>query len=175
MNIPVLIAGTIVIIAFSWFLSIKQKRYHGVARFFAFESIFILTLLNYKVWFRDQFSVTQVVSWIFLFSSIYFAIAGYLLLREIGKPKGGNFENTTIIVKTGLYKYIRHPLYMSLFILGTGVMMKDPATIQLCLGALNLVAIWITARIEENEMIVRFGEDYRAYMKETKMFIPFVL
>jgi protein-S-isoprenylcysteine O-methyltransferase Ste14 len=110
-----------------------------------------------------------------LFSSIYFAFAGYLLLKEIGKPKGGNFENTTVIVKTGLYRYIRHPLYMSLLILGTGVMMKDPRALQLCLGALNLLAIWLTARIEENEMIARFGDEYRLYMKETKMFIPFIL
>jgi protein-S-isoprenylcysteine O-methyltransferase Ste14 len=174
MNIPVLITGTLVIIAFSWFLSIKHKRYHGIARLFSFESIFILTLLNYRVWFRDPFSATQIISWILLFSSIYFAFAGYLLLKEIGKPKGGNFENTTIIVRTGLYRYIRHPLYMSLLILGTGVMMKDPRTLQLCLGALNLFAIWLTARIEENEMIARFGEDYRKYMKETKMFIPFL-
>lgn len=175
MNVPVLIAGTAVIIAFSWFLSIKHKRYHGVARFFSFESIFLLTLMNYRVWFREPFCVTQIISWILLFSSIYFAIAGYLLLREIGKPKGGNFENTTVIVRTGLYRYIRHPLYMSLFILGTGVMMKDPELIQLCLGAVNLAAICLTARIEENEMIVRFGDDYKAYMKETKMFIPYIL
>jgi protein-S-isoprenylcysteine O-methyltransferase Ste14 len=175
MNIPVLITGTLVIIAFSWFLSIKHKRYHGVARFFAFESIFILTLLNYRVWFRDPFSVTQIISWILLFSSVYFAIAGYILLKEIGKPKGGNFEDTTVIVKTGFYRYIRHPLYMSLLILGTGVMMKQPEAIQLCLGAVNLIAIWLTARIEENEMIVRFGDDYKTYMGETKMFIPFIL
>jgi protein-S-isoprenylcysteine O-methyltransferase Ste14 len=175
MNYPVLIAGTIIIIAFSWFLSIKHKRYHGIARFFSFESIFILVLLNYKVWFREPFSGTQIISWILLFSSIYFAVAGFLLLKEIGKPKGGNFENTSVIVRTSLYRYIRHPLYLSLFILGTGVMIKNPETIQYILGGVNLVAVWLTARIEEKEMIARFGDDYRTYMKETKMFIPYIL
>ena len=174
MNYPVLIAGTIIIIAFSWFLSIKHKRYHGIARFFSFESIFILVLLNYRVWFREPFSGTQIISWILLFSSIYFAVAGFLLLKEIGKPQGGNFENTSVIVRTGLYKYIRHPLYLSLFILGTGVMMKNPETLQLIAGGINLAALWLTARIEEKEMIARFGDEYRTYIKETRMFIPYI-
>lgn len=175
MNIPVLITVTVIIILFSWFLSIRHGRYHGIARFFSFESIFILVMLNVKVWFRDPFSVTQIFSWIFLFSSIYFGIAGFILLKEIGKPQGGNFENTSVLVKTGLYKYIRHPLYFSLLLVGTGVMMKYPDVFQLSLGAVNLAAIYLTARIEENEMIAKFGDEYMVYMRESKMFIPFVL
>ena len=56
MNYLIIIAGTILIILFSWFLSVKYKRYHGIARFFAFESVFILVLLNIKVWFVNPFS-----------------------------------------------------------------------------------------------------------------------
>jgi protein-S-isoprenylcysteine O-methyltransferase Ste14 len=174
MNFLILITGTIFIILFSWFLSIKHKRYHGIARFFAFESIFILVLLNIRIWFHNPFSLNQIISWILLIFSLYPAIAGYILLKNIGKPTA-NFENTSILVKTGLYKYIRHPLYLSVFLLGTGVMMKDPRPLQLLLGTVNLVAIWITARMEEKEMIARFGKEYYEYMKDSKMFIPFIL
>lgn len=174
MNYYVLITGTILIILFSWFLSIKHKRYHGIARFFSFESIFILVLLNYRIWFLDPFSLLQICSWILLIFSIYVAVAGFLLLRKIGKPDA-NFENTSVIVKENLYKYIRHPLYFSLFLLGTGAMIKDPGKIQLAFGFLNLIAVYITARIEEKEMIARFGNEYQEYMKETKMFVPFIL
>jgi protein-S-isoprenylcysteine O-methyltransferase Ste14 len=174
-SIPVLSAGTILIIVFSWFLSIKHRRYHGIARFFSFESIFILVLLNYRVWFLKPLSPLQLLSWILLFSSVWFVLAGYFQLRNIGKPQGGNFENTTVLVKKGLYKYIRHPLYLSLFLLGTGVLLKNTGTYQLVLGAVNLFAVYLTARIEESEMVTRFGDEYRVYMKETKMFIPFVL
>jgi len=174
MNPLILISGTILIIVFSWFLSVKHKRYHGITRFFSFESIFVLILLNLEVWFKNPFSVNQVISWILLILSAYFAIAGFILLKNMGKPRGGNFENTSVIVKTGLYKYIRHPLYLSLLLLGTGAMLKNPAVIQLIVGVINLIAIWFTARIEENEMIARFGNAYRDYMKETRMFIPFL-
>jgi protein-S-isoprenylcysteine O-methyltransferase Ste14 len=170
----ILISGTIFIVLFSWFLSIKFRRYHGIARFFAFESVFILVLLNYKVWFITPFSVQQILSWILLIYSAYIAVAGYLTLKRKGKPDS-NFENTSVLVKSGLYYYIRHPLYLSIFLLGSGVMLKHMGIVQLSLGAVNLIAIYLTARIEEKEMIVRFGDEYRDYMNETKMFIPFLL
>jgi protein-S-isoprenylcysteine O-methyltransferase Ste14 len=174
MNYITLIIGSIIIVLFSWFFSIKDKRYHGIARFFAFESIFILVLLNWKIWFREPFTIHQIISWILLISSIYPGISGYLLLKRQGKPEK-NFENTTFIVKTGVFKYIRHPLYCSLLLFGTGVMFKDPGNIELILGAVNLLAIFFTARIEEKEMTAKFGDLYKDYMKETKMFIPFVI
>ena len=174
MNNTALIAGTVFIILFSWFLSIKYKRYHGIARFFAFESVFILLLLNYRVWFTNPFSPLQILSWTLLMSSIYVVVTGYLLLKRKGKPSI-NFENTSMLVKSGIYKYIRHPLYLSIFLLGTGIMLKDPGNVQILLGSINLIAVFITARVEENEMIAKFGVEYKDYMKETKMFVPYIL
>lgn len=173
MNYIALIAGTIFIILFSWWLSIRYKRYHGIARFFAFESVYILILLNLKVWFTDPFSYHQIISWILLIMSIYPVVAGYILLKKQGKPTV-NFENTSRLVKKGIYGLIRHPLYLSVFLFGTGVMMKDPGRIQIILGIVNLVAVYLTSRIEEGEMIAKFGNEYREYMRETKMFFPFV-
>jgi protein-S-isoprenylcysteine O-methyltransferase Ste14 len=174
MNYIYLAGGTIFIVLFSWFLSIKYKRYHGIARFFAFESVFILLLLNYRVWFVNPFSLLQIISWMMLLLSLYVVITGYLLLKRKGKPTV-NFENTSVLVKSGIYKYIRHPLYFSVFLLGTGIMLKNPGTIQIILGIVNLIAVYITARIEENEMIAKFGNEYRQYITETKMFIPYIL
>ena len=174
MNLTAVLTGAILIIIFSWFLSVKHKRYHGIPRFFSFMSIYLLVLLNIKVWFHDPFSLIQVISWILLIMSAYFAIAGFLLLKRWGKSSG-NFENTTILVKSGVYGLIRHPLYFSLFLLGTGVMMKDPGIISLMLATLNLIAVYFTARFEEKEMVEKFGETYIKYMTETKMFIPYIL
>jgi protein-S-isoprenylcysteine O-methyltransferase Ste14 len=174
MNLLAVIIGTIVIIVFSWFISVKHRRYHGIPRFFAFESIYLLTLLNIRVWFHDPLSFNQVVSWLLLILSAYFGLAGFILLKKKGRSSG-NFENTTILVKSGVYGLIRHPLYLSLFLLGTGVMMKDPKIPAILLGVINLVSVFFTALAEEKEMIEKFGEPYKEYMKETKMFIPFIM
>jgi len=174
MNIVAITTGTLLIILFSWFLSIKHKRYHGIPRFFAFESIYLLVLLNINGWFWDPFSLHQIISWILLILSVYFGLAGFLLLKRKGNSTG-NFENTSVLVKSGVYSLIRHPLYFSLFLLGTGVMMKDPDLPALILGAVNLAAVYLTSLTEEKEMVEKFGEPYKEYVKETKMFIPFIL
>jgi protein-S-isoprenylcysteine O-methyltransferase Ste14 len=174
MSFIALVSGTLFIVLFSWFLSIKYKRYHGIARFFAFESVFILVMMNYSIWFLNPFSFIQVLSWVILILSAYIVITGYLLLKRKGKPSI-NFENTSMLVKSGIYGYIRHPLYLSIFLFGTGVMLKDPGPAQLVLGVINLIAVWVTAKIEEKEMVGKFGDEYLTYMKETKMFIPFIV
>jgi protein-S-isoprenylcysteine O-methyltransferase Ste14 len=174
MNYIVLSLGTLVILIFSWFFSIKYKRYHGITRFFAFESAYILVLMNYRMWFVEPFTPVHFISWILLILSAYVGIEGYLLLKRKGKSVE-SFENTSVLVKSGLYRYIRHPLYFSVFLFGTGVMFKDPLQVQLILGVVLLVAVYFTARIEEKEMIAKFGDEYRKYMEETKMFIPFIL
>lgn len=108
-------------------------------------------------------------------ASIYLAIAGFVVLRKLGKPATNNFEDTSVLVRKGLYGYIRHPLYLSLFLLGTGIVLKDMKILQLLLGGVNMIAVYLTSRIEEKEMIAKFGQEYILYMKETKMFIPFII
>ena len=173
MNYTVLIAGSIVLVLFSWFVSIREKRFHGITRFFSFECIFILFLLNVRIWFHDVFSFHQIISWTLLIASIYPVLAGFISLKRKGRSES-NFENTTVLVKSGIYKYIRHPLYCSLLLLGTGIMFKDLNTLKVILGAINMVAVYLTAIIEEKEMLTKFGSEYEYYMKETKMFFPLV-
>jgi len=177
MNLAQIIATAIItslIIWFSWILSLKQGRYHGIYRFFAFESIAVMTILAIPVWFHDPFSPLQIVSWIFLFGCIPVAIGAFVFLISMGKPKGIEFEATTKIVATGMYKYIRHPMYCSLLLLGLGVFFKHIEIPQIVLVIVNTVALYLTALVEQGEMIKRFGDEYKEYMKKTRMFIPFI-
>jgi len=169
------IAATTAIIIFSWFVSIRQGRHHAFYRFFSFESIALMAILDYKYWFLNPFSVTQIISWILLFACIPVAIIGFVLLVSRGKSKGVvEFEDTSKLVTTGMYKYIRHPLYCSLLLLGFGVFLKKIETIQIIAVIINTVALYFTARAEEREMIKKFGDQYKEYMKKTKMFIPYL-
>lgn len=173
-EIAALVAGTLFLAIYSWLVSIRHKRYHGIPRFFAFEGLFILLGMNYHVWFSDPFSFTHLLSWIFLIGSLLVAIIGFIQLHRRGRPKE-SFENTTKVVDTGIYKYIRHPLYLSLFMGGLGITLKSPLLYQWLLLGIVMLALFLTARIEEHEMIARFGDAYKDYRKRTKAFIPFIL
>ncbi len=174
-RILLLSGGTVFILWFSWWASIKEKRYHGLYRFFSFESILLLVLNNYPFWFNRPFSFNQCLSWIILIISMYLAFTGFIHLINRGKPQG-RFENTSLLITSGVFRYIRHPLYCSLLLLGTGIWLKNSADyISILLGIINVLAIYFTAREEEKEMLKRFGNSYRDYMKNSRMFIPFVL
>lgn len=170
----IFVLGTILLILFTWRFSIPTKRYHGLYRLFAFESILLLVILNVPVWFVEPLVWNQIISWIFLLLSIVFAGWGFLLLSIIGKPKG-DLENTTKLVEVGLYRFIRHPLYASLLFLGTGIFLKNISIVTTTLAFINFIALIATAKREEKEMLEKFGEEYIMYMQKTKMFIPFTL
>lgn len=154
--------------------SLRKPSSHGFFRFFAFEFMLILILLNAEHWLREPFSARQVFSWLLLLSSLVLAIHGFYLLRVTGRPKGG-IENTSVLVKRGAYRYIRHPLYSSLLLFGWGVFLKDPSFLCAILTVAASTFLVVTAKVEEGENIQKFGDDYVAYMKETKMFIPFLI
>jgi len=168
-----LIAGTLFILAFSWAASIREKRLHGYPRFFAFESVFVLVLLNVPAWFRHASSPVQILSWVFLAASVIDAAAGYLTLRKYGRSEG-NFEKTTQLVHSGIYKFIRHPMYASFIYLGIGIFLKGMHPVTAIFLVIDVAASGITAAMEEREMVSKFGVEYTAYMKTTKRFIPFV-
>jgi hypothetical protein len=112
--------------------SLAVPRSHGFYRFFAWEAILALFLLNVDVWFRDPFSWHQILSWALLVISALLVIGGIRLLTYSGAPDAARddvpmmaFEKTTRLVTTGLYRYIRHPLQLAPFS-GLGHLFQGP-------------------------------------------------
>jgi protein-S-isoprenylcysteine O-methyltransferase Ste14 len=161
--------------------SLVVPRSHGFYRFFAWEAILALALLNVDAWFRDPFSWHQLLSWLLLIVSAFLVIHGVRLLKQQGKPDAQRdetplvaFEKTTTLVAVGAYRYIRHPLYSSLLFLAWGIFFKDPAWLGSLLAMTATLFLVATARVEEAEDIRFFGPAYEEYVKQTKMFIPFL-
>ena len=161
------------LVIWSW-KSLWNRQVHGFYRFFTFESILALILVNAKTWFTDPFSVAQIISWILLLCSIIMAIQGFYLLHTIGRPAQG-IEDTTILVMTGIYKYIRHPLYSSLILIAWGAFLKDTSLLPAILAILATIFSAASAVVEEKENLQRFGKEYASYMKSTKRFLPFLV
>lgn len=161
--------------------SLRDVRHHGFYRFFSWEIILILFLINMDDWFLDPFSLRQIFSWSFLTISLVLILQGVRLFRRKGHidrdrqdPTLVGVEKTTQLVTTGVYHYIRHPFYSSLLFLGWGILLKHVSWIAVLLAVVNTALLIVTARIEEGENTRYFGELYQAYVKQTKMFIPFI-
>jgi protein-S-isoprenylcysteine O-methyltransferase Ste14 len=170
-----LIIFAVISVGFIWWSwpFLRDPRSHGFFRFFAFESILVLILLNIGGWLQNPLSAHQIVSWVLLSVSLFMALHGFYLLGKIGKAKHYNIEETTTMVMVGAYHYIRHPLYISLLFLGWGVFFKNPSACGIILVLAASTFVTATAKVEEKENLHKFGDAYAEYMKKTKMFIPF--
>ena len=164
--------GSLIIIWIS-LPSLRQPGSHGFYRFFAWEAILGMLVINLQGWFFQPFSWHQIISWVLLCLSLFPLIAGVTLLRKAGKPTDA-LESTTQLVQSGIFRFIRHPLYASLLYLCWGIFFKFPSILGICLAVISTAFLYATARADERECLLKFGGEYDLYMKRTKRFIPFV-
>jgi protein-S-isoprenylcysteine O-methyltransferase Ste14 len=164
----------------SW-KSLRVARSHGFYRFFAWEAILALILINSGQWFSDPFAILQIVSWAFLLVSLFLLGQGFYLIRIAGKPDGRrqddtllSFEKTSALVTSGIFRYIRHPLYGSLLFLSWGAFLKELNWYSACLVLGASFLLVKTARADEAECVRYFGSPYEEYMRRTKMIVPFL-
>lgn len=162
--------------------SILKPGTHGFYRFFAWELMLLLYVLNIPVWYVDIDATHQIIAGVFFMVSLFLIVVGVLQLLLMGKPDEKrddvpmlHFEKTTVLVTSGIYRYIRHPIYGSLFFLCWGFFFKYPSLLGAVLAFMSSAFLVATARVEEAESIRFFGESYRDYMKRSKMLVPFIL
>jgi protein-S-isoprenylcysteine O-methyltransferase Ste14 len=173
---------SVIIVSISWHPLLNINT-HGFYRFFASEGIAWLLVNNYKYWFVNLFSFLQIISFILLLYALFIAIISFILIKtrgKINKNRNDNtaysFEKTTELIETGIYRYIRHPMYGSLIFLTWGIFLKNINSISLLIvSILTTIFLFITAVVEEKEDIKFFGEKYKDYIKKTKMFIPYII
>ena len=98
-------------------------------------------------------------------------LAGYLAKTGMSIVFGEKRDKPCVIRK-GVFKVVRHPIYLSEILLYLGLLMLSMS--------LAAAAVWIVAigffhyisRYEEKLLLARFGEEYAKYMREVPMWIP---
>jgi protein-S-isoprenylcysteine O-methyltransferase len=108
-------------------------------------------------------------------------VFGLLVTIWSRRTLGGNWSSEVAfkqgheLVKTGPYRYARHPIYTGLLLmcLGTAV---EVGQLHSWLGLLLLcVGFWIKLMQEEALMLRYFPNEYPAYQKQVKALVPFVI
>lgn len=109
------------------------------------------------------------------------ALAVIILLAGVSQTDAGHFlglsqlldgrpKPTNGLVLSGIYRYVRHPLYTAglLFIWLTPFMTTSVLTLNLALTAY----IYIGSRFEEQRLVREFGQAYQQYQKQVPRLIP---
>jgi protein-S-isoprenylcysteine O-methyltransferase Ste14 len=134
----------------------------------------LVYLLNPKWMAWSKLGVVDGVRWAGVGIGILCVAGIYWLFSSIGSgitPTSATRQNHRLVTK-GPYRWVRHPLYSigsSLFI--SFGMMADNWFIA-AIGILAFIAMAIRTPKEEANLIEKFSDEYREYMKHTGRFFP---
>jgi steroid 5-alpha reductase family enzyme len=92
-------------------------------------------------------------------------IAGIIVILNwkaspLGKP-----------VTTGLYRYSRHPMYLTAFVFFLGVSILTASWVFLLFTVLLIAASFYFAPLEEESCLTQYGDVYRDYMDKTPKYL----
>jgi len=78
------------------------------------------------------------------------------------------------LVTEGVYKHIRHPLYLGEISRNFGFCILLSSLYGFLLMAVGNLFLLIRIRIEERMLVEGFGQEYEDYRKKTKKLIPYI-
>jgi len=130
------------------------------------------------LWRAGAIAHEQVAFW----TGVALLVGGAALRRHCFRMLGGSFTGSVLvrpgqeIVRRGAYRRIRHPSYTAAFLImgGIGLALGNWLSLAVML-AMSVIVYGNRVRVEERALVETLGEPYRAYMRQTKRFLPFIL
>ena len=106
-------------------------------------------------------------------------VAGLLLLCKSHVDLGANFSKSLAVrenhqlITNGVYRHVRHPMYLSFLIFSAGQAFVVPNYVAgPSFGVASILLVALRAGPEERMMVEEFGEDYETYRERSNLLIP---
>ena len=115
----------------------------------------------------ESYQALFIIGWVVWAFGMVLVMAPIVMFpKRGGISKGKSFVNTTRLVDTGIYAIVRHPQYTGgIYAIFLTTFLWYPHWLFGVLGILGAAVIYLGCREEDQRMIEKFGDDYRAYMK----------
>lgn len=124
-----------------------------------------------------DFAVFEVPPWLRLLG-VPAGLAGVVLFGWMFRHLGLNVTSTSIprsnatLITTGPYRWVRHPMYSAVLILVTAASLLTANTVVGVGGMAMFTLLAARSHIEEERLVEKFGDAYRAYQRRTGRFLP---
>lgn len=106
---------------------------------------------------------------------LLYALSQYNLSEFAGTQQLRNATPPTpeSLKVSGFNSYVRHPLYFSGLLIIWGGFLFRPTDLYLVMGLVSTAYLYFGTKLEEEKLVVEFGEEYLAYQKRVGMLLPF--
>ncbi len=111
--------------------------------------------------------LSSALAWLLILSGSAIIVTGMVSLRW--KAAAPSLNDS--LVTSGVYAYVRHPLYSGMFLQLAGLFLGIPQIAMLFASLIGLLWIVLQARLEEIDLLQRLPV-YKEYMQRVPRFLP---
>jgi methanethiol S-methyltransferase len=153
-------------------------RYYRIV-YSIIAAITLILLLAYQFSHYSPFLYTPGL--LHYLAGIPLAGAGLIVMALCVKKYFINLSGVDVFIKKksmsvletgGLHRYVRHPLYSGTLLFIWALLLIFPLVSNLIACLIITIYTCIGIRIEEEKLVIEFGEDYRSYAASVPMLIP---
>ena len=149
-------------------MKIDYKDYYYVGIQFLLFLLFLLPVFPQKI------GLPKIIGWIGLLSTASGFIILFIAFFKLGKalsPFPTPKPNISLR-SSGIYGYIRHPIYSGLILAFFGWGLFQDSPYQLGIALLLSALFYFKSVYEEQKLIRQFGSNYLTYKQKTGRFFP---
>jgi methanethiol S-methyltransferase len=174
-------------IRFTHLMNRLLKKYYSFYRLFyvLISIVLLIPIINYKIQIGDNIIVNYgfylnifrqfltvssilIIFWAFFVDYDALSFFGIRQILRIGYMK--NINSTKELKRKGLLGLMRHPMYFAAIVY---LWSQTHRLSDLIVNTIITIYIVIGTILEENKLIIEFGDAYLKYQKEVPMLFPF--
>ena len=162
-----------------------KKKYGELAyRYFFFHNVILMLITGNAGIFHVLIvkGPALLPLWLAILFGIFFIFMRFLFewhLRNSGFNEVGHglgiymlFPEEGTQIKSDIYSFIRHPMYAGDFCLSIGFAFLRNNLFAFFIALIAFIPFVVAINFEDKELIKRFGEPHKQYIKETGAIIP---
>lgn len=160
---------------------VKRLGLKGYARLFTATSVLALFIairaMNFSYWFYFFTSTDRLNLSLFL-PGVVLAGLGVTLaaaatnILDVSTVADMRSNRKDVLVTGGIYAHIRHPLYLAVILLLSGLALIYPFFKVIMFAVSFCCYVLIGAYLEERKLILKYGKEYHEYRKKAGFMVP---
>jgi len=133
------------------------------------ESVAFIAQIVLCLFFYNQLGIAIFVylGWaIFLVAMVIGWQARVAFENKGGARAGESLTKTRTVVTSGIYGIVRHPMYLSFMMFSLALVLLSQHWLNTVLGMIVIGILSSDMRREEQNTLVKFGDEYQVYMEQ---------
>ncbi len=131
------------------------------------SALFLKVIYQLTPWFSAPVILAQALVFVGAASTLWH-------YRQLKRSSNNIEQPAALVQRPGLFKLIRHPMYLSDMLVSSGLFLLFPTVPTIVVLAVGLFALVRQSQVEDQYMQQRFDAEFQEWQGKTKLILPFI-